>query len=53
MRREQSLMPRLSRLLILLLLLGIGGGIAFLMTWDIPSPTATIEIVVPNDRFPQ
>jgi len=46
-------MPRLSRLLILLLLLGIGGGIVFLMTWDIPPPTATITTVIPNDRFQQ
>ncbi len=28
------------------------GGTAFLLTWDIPPPSATKEIVLPNERFP-
>jgi hypothetical protein len=27
------------------------GGIVFLATWDMPPPTATVEKVIPNDRF--
>jgi hypothetical protein len=35
----------------LLVLVVVGAG-AFLLTWDIPSPSATTTIVLPNDRFP-
>lgn len=44
-------MKLLSRILIILVLALIVGGAAFLTTWDIPPPTATKEIVIPNDRF--
>jgi hypothetical protein len=27
------------------------GGVVFLATWDMPPPTATTEKVIPNDRF--
>lgn len=39
-------------MLIIFFLLLIGGGV-FLLTWDIPAPTAPIERVIPNDRFPR
>lgn len=39
--------------LMLLLLVGAGGGIAFLAAWDIPAPTATVEKVIPDERFPR
>lgn len=45
-------MGHLSKILILVVvavLLGLG---VFLMTWDIPPPTATIERVLSDDRFP-
>ena len=44
-------MKRLSRI-VLLVVLGvlIGGGV-FLATWDIPAPLATIEKVIPDERF--
>lgn len=42
---------RLSVLLLLLVLLSIGGGVAFLATWDIPAPSAKVEKVIPNERF--
>ena len=30
----------------------IGGG-AFLMVWNIPAPTARVEKVIPDARFPR
>jgi hypothetical protein len=30
----------------------IGGG-AFLMLWNIPAPTARVEKVIPDARFPR
>lgn len=38
-------------ILVAVLVLLIGGGFAFLSTWNIPAPTAKIEKVIPNDRF--
>ena len=29
----------------------IGGGVAFLMTWDIPAPSSQVEVVISDDRF--
>jgi len=28
-------------------------GVVFLATWDIPPPSAAVEKVVPDDRFPR
>lgn len=39
------------RLLAIAILLGLVGGGVFLMTWDIPPPSTTIEKVIPNERF--
>jgi len=36
----------------LVVLIIIGGG-AFLMLWDIPAPTARVEKVIPDARFPR
>ena len=41
----------MAKFLILLVLVLIVGGAAFLATWDMPAPTATVEKVIPNDRF--
>lgn len=41
----------LTRLLVILVLLVLVGGIAVLATWDMPPPSATVEKVIPNDRF--
>ena len=46
-------MPRLSHLLAILLLIAGTGAAVFLMTWDIPPPTATVEKIIPDDRFPK
>ena len=40
------------RVIIIVVLLAIGGALAFLVTWDIPPPTGAIEKVLPNERFP-
>jgi hypothetical protein len=29
------------------------GGTAFLMLWDIPAPTARLEKVIPDAKFPR
>ena len=29
------------------------GSIIFLITWEIPPPTAPVEVVLPDDRFPK
>ena len=44
-------MSRLSVVVLLVLVIAIAGGAVFLLTWDIPPPTRTIETIVPNDRF--
>jgi hypothetical protein len=46
-------MWRLSRVLVLLVAAGLLGGLVFLATWDIPPPSATVEKVISNDRFPR
>jgi hypothetical protein len=40
-----------TRIILLLLVLVIGGGMAFLLTWDIPPPSGPIEKVLPDARF--
>ncbi len=37
--------------LLILILIAVGGGIAFLAAWDIPPPTHPVEQIIPNDRF--
>lgn len=39
------------KILMVLVLALVVGGAAFLATWDMPPPTATVEKVIPNDRF--
>ncbi len=46
-------MRRLPVILAIVLLLVIAGAAVFLMTWDIPPPTAPVEKVIPNERFPR
>lgn len=46
-------MPKLSRILALVVLTAIAGGAVFLATWQIPAPTAKLEKVISNDRFPR
>jgi len=44
-------MRRLTTLFLFLVLAGVIGGAVFLATWEIPAPSAPVEIVVPDDRF--
>lgn len=44
---------RFTLFLLILILLTVVGGALFLLTWDIPAPTASVEKVIPNDRFPR
>lgn len=46
-------MFKLSRIIALVVLLGIAAVAVFLATWQIPAPTAKVEKVIPNDRFPR
>jgi hypothetical protein len=46
-------MSRLSKVVLTVLLVAAAGGGAFLATWDIPAPTAKVEKVIPDDRFPR
>ncbi len=43
----------LYRFLGISLLLSLVAGGVFLMTWDIPPPSAEVEKVIPDDRFPR
>lgn len=31
--------------------MAVGGIVIFLASWQIPAPSAVVEIVIPNDRF--
>lgn len=44
-------MNMMPRTLVVLVLMVVVGGTAFLATWDPPAPTAQVERVIPNDRF--
>jgi hypothetical protein len=46
-------MRHFSRVVVLVVFALVIGGAIFLATWDIPAPTATVEKVIPNDRFPR
>jgi hypothetical protein len=46
-------MATINRLLLVLLLVMVLGGTVFLVTWEIPPPTARVERVVPDDMFPR
>jgi hypothetical protein len=46
-------MRNVPRLIVFTVFAVIVGGAIFLATWDIPAPVATIEIVIPDDRFPR
>jgi len=42
---------RFSVFLLLFVLVALGAGAVFLMSWDIPAPTQSVERTIPNDRF--
>ncbi len=47
------LMRGLPAMLLIVVALVIAGAAVFLVTWDIPAPTAPVEKVIPNERFPR
>jgi len=44
---------RVLSVVLVLLLLVVGGGIAILGTWDLPTPSKAVEKVIPDERFPR
>ena len=46
-------MRRLITIILLTLVLIIGGSLVFLMTWDIPAPSHTVEKTLNDSRFPR
>ena len=46
-------MSTINRIIVGVLLAVVLGGTVFLVTWNIPPPTARVERVVPNDQFPR
>lgn len=46
-------MKSISIVVLLLLIVALAGGGVFLATWEIPAPTAKVEKVIPDDRFPR
>ena len=47
------LMRRLIAIILLTLVLIVGSGLVFLMTWDIPAPSHTVEKTLNDSRFPR
>ena len=47
------MMSTINRFILVLLLVLVLGGTVFLVTWEIPPPTARVERVVPDDAFPR
>jgi hypothetical protein len=45
--------PMIRRLLLLVPLILVLGGLIFLLTWDIPPPTRPVELVIPDERLPR
>ncbi len=46
-------MKKFLFILILLIVIALGGGVAYLLTVDIPAPTTVMEKPIPNDRLTQ
>jgi len=46
-------MRRLISIILFALVLIIGGGGVFLMTWNIPAPSYTVEKTLDDTRFPR
>lgn len=47
------MMSTLNRIIFVLVLVLALGGTVFLVTWEIPPPTARVEHVLPDDQFPR
>jgi hypothetical protein len=45
-------MGNITKIILAAILIALVGGGIFLATWHIPAPSAPVEKVLPNDRFP-
>jgi hypothetical protein len=43
-------MSTTAKILGILILLIVGGAVAFLATWEMPPPSKKVEKVIPNDK---
>lgn len=43
----------MGRFLILATIVLVLGGAIFLLTWDIPAPSSSVEVVIPDERLPR
>ena len=48
-----GIMTKIARLFIVLLFAGLIAGVVFLTTWNIPAPSAQVEKMIPDDKFPR
>jgi hypothetical protein len=46
-------MSTITRVLLVVVLVAVLGGTMFLVTWEIPAPSARIERVIPDDQLPR
>jgi len=46
-------MKNISLILIAFIVLLLTGGMAFLAMWEIPAPSAPVQKVLPDERFPR
>lgn len=46
-------MGKLTVALVIVIVLALLGGMAFLALWSPPPPSAPVEKVIPNERFPK
>ena len=46
-------MNKIRSFLVILLIVAIGGGLAFVATWEIPAPSQKVDKVLKNDKFPR
>lgn len=44
---------KITNFLAVILVVAVVAGGAFLLTWEIPPPTQSVEKVLPDDRFPR
>ncbi len=44
-------MSAISKVLAVLILLILGGGVVFLTTWDMSPPSQKVEKVIPNEKI--
>jgi small neutral amino acid transporter SnatA (MarC family) len=51
--RKREVMGKFWLVIFAILFIGIGAGVIFLMTWDIPAPQERTEKVLPDDMFPR